>query len=135
MTRTDDKNCFSVPIAGKETVGGGFGLPIGQRIRSAAAFAVKERMVKNFIDLIILCKLKDGPFCGYNMVRFIHNEFDIFLSPGTIYPVLYGLEKDGLVRSKMVGKKRMYSLADPSAAERGFSSFKDVCSKMLKMMA
>lgn len=101
------------------------GLPNGQRNSSAAAIAAKERLVKHFLDMIILYKLKQDTTHGYDLIKFIHREFGIFLSPGTVYPVLYELEKNGVVRSEMTGKRRMYSLVDPSMAETFFSGFVD----------
>lgn len=96
------------------------------------AVAAKERLVKNFLDLIIMYKLKQDLTHGYELIKFIHKEFGIFLSPGTVYPVLYELEKNGIVKSEMIGKKRMYSLADPSMAEAFFSESVSAHLRMLR---
>lgn len=90
-----------------------------------------DRLVKNFLDLIILCKLKAGPVYGYDLIRHIHDEFGVFLRPGTVYPVLYGLEKDGLIRSETVGKRKMYVLVDPLVVNAFFREFRNGCLKML----
>lgn len=66
--------------------------------------------------------LKEGPACGYDPIKFVHRDFDTFLSPSTIYPVLYELEKTGIIRSGWDGKKRIYTLAEPALAEKAIES-------------
>lgn len=109
----------------------GLGQPNGQR-NSSAAIAAKERLVKHFLDIIILYKLKQDSTHGYDLIKFVHKTFGIFLSPGTVYPVLYELEKNGIVRSEMMGKRRMYSLADRSTAEAFFGEFVDAHLRVLE---
>jgi len=66
--------------------------------------------VKNALDLIILAILRDKPWglTGYDFIGLIYNFFDVMVSPGTLYPVLFSLEKQGLVHVEFRGKKRVY---------------------------
>lgn len=84
--------------------------------RSTASKIANEKIVKHLLDLIILCKLLEGPTYGYDLIKFIHVNFDTFLSPSTVYPVLYDLETRGIIRSGRDGKKKIYTLAEPSMA-------------------
>ena len=71
---------------------------------------VKDKCVKNALDLIILALLEDRPWglSGYDFIGLIYNFFDIMVSPGTLYPVLFSLQKQGLVHVEFRGKKRVY---------------------------
>lgn len=92
----------------------------------------KERLVKNFLDVMLLHMLKkSGPVHGYELTKLIHTQSGILLSCGTLYPGLYELEKSGLIRSKMTGKKRIYALADHSRAEAIFDEFRSACLQAL----
>lgn len=130
MAQADDN--VSAGAVGEEIIGGQRERPIPSRARapngqrnSSAVIAAKERLVKHFLGMIILYKLKQDITHGYDLIKFVHKTFGIFLSPGTVYPVLYELEKNGIVRSEMMGKRRMYSLADRSTAEAFFGEFID----------
>ena len=49
---------------------------------------------------------------GYDLISEFHNEFKILLSPGTLYPVLYNMEKMKFLKSENVGKAKKYSVTD-----------------------
>lgn len=92
----------------------------------------KERLVKNFLDVMLLHMLKkSGPVHGYELTKLIHTQSGILLSCGTLYPVLYELEKGGLIKSKMAGKRKNYALADHSRAEVIFNDFRSACLQVL----
>ena len=57
-----------------------------------------EKIVKNNLDLIVLYMLKDTPMCGYDVIREIFERYNIFLSQGTVYPLLYSLKGDGILQ-------------------------------------
>jgi DNA-binding PadR family transcriptional regulator len=74
---------------------------------------LQKRIVKSFIDILILAKLKDGePMSGYDVIAFIHRKFHILMSPGTIYAVLYALEREELIEGMWKSRKRAYKLLD-----------------------
>jgi DNA-binding PadR family transcriptional regulator len=73
---------------------------------------IRTSLVKHFLDIVILCKLKKtASLCGYDFIKFIHETQDILVSPGTVYSVLYALERKEWVRGEWKEGKRVYSLS------------------------
>ena len=52
-----------------------------------------ERIIKSFMDIIILAELRNGSMSGYDVISFIHNKFNLLVSSGTVYSMLYSLER------------------------------------------
>jgi DNA-binding PadR family transcriptional regulator len=68
-----------------------------------------EKMVKDNLETIILTLLQKKPMCGTDIIGTIHLEFNVLLSPGTIYPLLQSLKEKGLLTSEKNGKAKMYA--------------------------
>jgi len=74
---------------------------------------MRERMVKGFMDAVVLAELMKGsPMSGYDVITFIRKRFHILLSSGTVYSVLYSMERDGLIKGMWNKRKRVYKLTD-----------------------
>lgn len=74
---------------------------------------MRERIVKGFLDVAIMAKLTDGNLMsGYDVIAFVHKKFGTLLSSGTVYSVLYSMERNGLVRGMRSKRKRIYKLTD-----------------------
>ena len=71
---------------------------------------MNEKIVKSFLDLLIMAKLRKEPMSGYDFVTFINKDFHILVSPGTIYSTLLRMERDGLVKVTGTQRKRVYAL-------------------------
>lgn len=71
-----------------------------------------ERIIKNFMDIIILAELRMGPLSGYDVISFIHNKFHLLVSSGTVYSPLYSLERNGLIEGAWNERRRVYKLTD-----------------------
>lgn len=71
---------------------------------------VKARIIREFIDVIILNRLRDVPSSGYDLIQYIHRKSDMLISPGTVYSRLYLMERKGLAEGRMMGKKRIYQI-------------------------
>ena len=71
-----------------------------------------RRMVKSFMDLLILAELRNSPMSGYDVIAYIHNKFGILVSSGTVYSLLYSMERDGLIRGVWAKRKRVYELTE-----------------------
>ncbi len=69
-----------------------------------------ERIIKNFMDIIIMAELQNGPLSGYDVISYIHNKFNLLVSSGTVYSLLYSLERNGLVEGVWDERKRIYKL-------------------------
>lgn len=67
-------------------------------------------MIKNFSDIFILAELRNGPLSGYDVIEYIHNKFRILVSSGTVYSILYSLEREGLITGNWNQRRRMYTL-------------------------
>ena len=72
-----------------------------------------KRLVKNFLDLIIMRKLeKRQCMGGYDIIAFLNTEFGMLISPGTVYANLYSMERNGLIEAKESENRRSYVLTD-----------------------
>lgn len=72
-----------------------------------------RRIVKSFMDILILAELNNGhPMSGYDVIAFIHNKYNILVSSGTVYSLLYSIEREGLIKGVWMKRKRVYMLTD-----------------------
>jgi len=73
---------------------------------------MRERIVKNFLDVIVLTKLGGSEALGgYDVIKLVNNKFGFLVSTGSAYAVLYSLERDGLIKGRS-SRKRVYTLTD-----------------------
>jgi len=74
---------------------------------------MKEKLIKHFLDIIILFELKNSNcLSGYDILAFLHNRFGLLISSGTVYSLLYSLERKGMIEGSFGEGKRIYSLTD-----------------------
>ena len=71
-----------------------------------------ERIIKNFMDIVILAELKNGPLSGYDVISLIHTRFHLLVSSGTVYSLLYSLERNDLIEGTWNERKRVYKLTE-----------------------
>jgi DNA-binding PadR family transcriptional regulator len=71
-----------------------------------------RRIIKNFLDVVILMELRKRSMSGYDVILLIHNKFHILLSSGTVYSNLYFLGRNGLIENKYTQRKRVYTLTE-----------------------
>ena len=65
------------------------------------------------MDVIILKHLKHNhPLCGYDVVKYFHRRFHMLPSPGTIYSLLYSLERKNLIRGNTNQRKTLYQITE-----------------------
>ena len=64
-------------------------------------------LIGGFVRLHVLHHANSGPIFGIGIIERLAFHGYV-LSPGTLYPILHGLEKDGFLhsRTEVVGKKR-----------------------------
>jgi len=74
--------------------------------------SMHERIIKSFMDIIILSELRNRPMSGYDVISYIHNKFRLLVSSGTVYSLLYSLERQGLIQGTWNERKRVYTLTD-----------------------
>ncbi len=69
------------------------------------------RTIKTFSDILILKYIKHNPkSSGYEILKHLHEKYNIFFSPGTLYHEIYFLERNGEIKSDGDESGRAYSL-------------------------
>ena len=71
-----------------------------------------ERVIKSFMDVIIMTEIRKGPLSGYDVISYINAKFNLLVSSGTVYSLLYSLERNGQVEGVWKERKRTYKLTD-----------------------
>jgi len=87
----------------------------GEKSEARIIKKMNERMIKTFMDTIILAELQNGPVSGYDVITYIHHRFGFLASSGTVYSLLYSLERNGLVEGIWIERKRVYKLTEKGA--------------------
>jgi DNA-binding PadR family transcriptional regulator len=76
------------------------------------------------MDIIILKHLKNNhPMSGYDVIKYLHKKFRMLPSPGTVYSILYSLERQNLIGGKINQGKRVYKLTN-----QGENLLNQICS-------
>ena len=57
---------------------------------------------KGWLELAILASLWEGQLYGLEIIRRLETHSELFVTEGTIYPILGRLKRDGLIESKWV---------------------------------
>jgi len=73
---------------------------------------LRKRVIQNFMDIFILTEMKKGSMSGYDVIGLIHKRFGILVSSGTIYSMMYSLEREGLIKGVWNQRKRVYLLTE-----------------------
>lgn len=72
---------------------------------------IQQKFIKSFIDILVLSELAKSPLSGYDIILLLYKKFKFVVSPGTVYSLLYSLEREGLIKGKVIrGRKRVYHL-------------------------
>jgi DNA-binding PadR family transcriptional regulator len=71
---------------------------------------LKERIIKDFLDVIVLCELQNGSLSGYDIISVVFRRYHFLISAGTVYSQLYKLERKGLIECSLCEKKKIYCL-------------------------
>lgn len=86
---------------------------VGMSLQNIVARKLYERVVKSFMDVIVLKELGNGnPVSGHDMIALIQKRFHLLVSSGTIYSLLYSMERNGLIEGVMTCRKRVYRLTE-----------------------
>jgi len=73
---------------------------------------LRKRVIQNFMDILILTKIEKDSLSGYDVIGLIHHKFGILMSPGTVYSLLYSMERDGMIKGVGNSRKRVYELTE-----------------------
>ncbi len=61
---------------------------------------LKENIVKSHLEIIALSMLAEIPISGYDLIKEIFARYNVFLSQGTVYSLLYCLKDEGIIRAE-----------------------------------
>jgi DNA-binding PadR family transcriptional regulator len=64
------------------------------------------------MDLLILAELQQNSLSGYDIMSLIHKRFNVLVSSGTVYSLLYSLERKSLIAADVDQRKRVYTLTE-----------------------
>lgn len=74
---------------------------------------LRERLIKSFMDLVILKELRNSVnMSGYDIVTLFHRKFHVLLSAGSVYSMLYALEREEFIQGFVADGKRVYKLTE-----------------------
>ena len=74
---------------------------------------MRVSLIKHFLDLVISTELRrSGQMSGYDLVKLIHGTYDILISPGTVYSILYTLERRRIIAGEWEEGRRIYTLTE-----------------------
>lgn len=76
-----------------------------------------ECLIKKELKNILVSMLLSNPMCGTDLVKLLYQKFKVFVSPGTLYPTLHELEKEGLLEYEYKLKNKIYSIKEKEQAE------------------
>ena len=72
---------------------------------------IETRVVKNFLDVIILIEMKkQNSLSAFDAMAFVNQKLDKAMSAGTVYSAMHNLERKGLVKGETEGRKTVYYL-------------------------
>lgn len=81
-----------------------------------------EKFVKNELPVIVLALTLNKPMCGYDIMKVLHKNFNVLISPGSLYPLLRDLEKKGLLKCEYGIKNKIYIVEKKDAVKSMLNS-------------
>jgi DNA-binding PadR family transcriptional regulator len=72
----------------------------------------KERIVKAFLDVVMLSLLSKHAMSGYEIDKELVKKFGLMIGPSTIYSKLSTLEKQGFISCATSRSGKVYSLTE-----------------------
>lgn len=87
---------------------------------------MNERIVKNFLDILILTELKRGPLSYSELARVFHKRFGEIVDFSLVDSNLNFLEKERLITSGKAESRKVYALTTKGEGTvRAFLNSKD----------
>lgn len=98
---------------------------------------MRERIIKELLDTLILGSLDESAsaMSGYDVISLVHKRFGVLLSSGTVYGLIYAMEREGLIRGMWERRKRVYKITEKGREIiQTVQQRKDEIVKLLKML-
>ena len=64
------------------------------------------------MDILILQEIRKGMMSGYDVMAYLQRQFGVSLSSGTVYGILYSMERQHLLEGFLIGNKRVYRMTE-----------------------
>ena len=98
-----------------------------------------DKIIKINREMFILLVLSERPMCGYDIIKEIFHRCDVFLSQGSVYPVLYSLEEEGILHAEfstgdMRAKKYSFTPKGRQIAQRKLEEFSRAMETVLVLL-
>lgn len=94
------------------------------------------------LDICLLAFIAEEKRYGYELIKSLEEEGLVLVKEGTVYPLLRRMEREGLIRGRLVpsadGPARKYYSISPKGHERlvswaeGFMEFADIVTGILE---
>jgi len=84
--------------------------PASEKLEARTLKNMHRRIIKNMIDILVLAELRNHTMSGYDVIAFIHSKFGLLVSSGTVYSLLYSLERAGLIEGSWRQTRRVYGI-------------------------
>ncbi len=73
---------------------------------------INHRIIREFLDIIVLEQLRENTASSYDIIIYLNSRFQTVVSPGTIYALMYSMERDGLIQGVWAERKRQYKITE-----------------------
>ena len=105
---------------------------MGADLESEILKEINKKIVKSFVDVLILEQLRGCTMSGYDVIEFTNRKFNVLLSSDSVYAVLHSMERDGLIEGIQVQRKWVYDLTDKG--EETLNAILNLKEKILGLM-
>jgi DNA-binding PadR family transcriptional regulator len=78
---------------------------------------VEKRVIRDFMDIYILEEMEKCSLSGYDILILMQRRFGMQVSSGTVYALLYSMERNGWIQGVWNDRKRIYQLTEKAQQE------------------
>jgi|WetSurMetagenome_2_1015567.scaffolds.fasta_scaffold15028_5 DNA-binding PadR family transcriptional regulator len=97
---------------------------------------LRQRVIREFLDIIVLSRLREGNLSGYDIIIYLNSRFQTVVSSGTVYSLLYSMERKGLIEGVWDERKRAYRVSEAGChmledLKRADGAYKDLVATLM----
>lgn len=85
-------------------------------VYSEESIESNEEYIRENLRDLVLTLLQSRSLCGYDLIKLIYQRFEVTVSKGRVYPLLYSLRDRGILEVSEENKKgkrvKIYSLTE-----------------------
>jgi len=100
---------------------------------------IMDKIIKINREIFMLSALSERSMCGYDLIKEIFHRCDVFLSQGSVYPILYSLEEEGILQAEfnkgdMRTKKYSFTPKGRQIAQKKLDEFTRAMEEVLALI-